>query len=496
MVHSFMVIGQSMIFTERTGGKWYFGVYAVDRFGQSGPASQVNVTFDGTPPTVPAIEDPPEFSNGTSITLSWPPSTDELSGVSGYQVSYFREGFPETVRHIDTNRTSVTIFGLEDYTTYWYRVHAIDGVGNRAEGQWIAVTVDDAPPYPVHITSYPSTYFDGVSFEFEWSEAIDLGVGEIEYNLYWDYTHSHALVTVMESGWMTERSYNVSDLGEHVYHVWVAARDSFGHMSLSPEVTFTVSQMRSEVEILSPASDTVLTGTVMIHGWLQDAGPMGYTVLYRPEAVIEWEFVQYWEALTFPDHIYVPWDTSGLPDGDYKVKVVLWNWASSQFYDEVNVTLANARISVSPNDIVLSDWDPDGGDPPILMVVVHNHGDSAAENLTVQVYEDGDLLERIDGVRIDANSYIDLYYDLDGPGRRTITVKVTSDLYATDDVHQNLFVEEDEGGTSSISDSATWIGVLAIVLAVIAIALNLVGRWSSRAEYDRGDDEWVESGRE
>ena len=507
------VIGQSLTLPYLGGGNWTFSVRAVDGFGHPGPWSEVSTTVDVTPPTAPVLEDVPEFTNGTFITLRWSPSTDD-TGVSHYEVSCFPEGWPEAVWLIETNRTWATFPGLADGEAYWYSVRAYDVVGNYADDRWWHSTVDTSPP-SVPVVALPR-YFTSEIVHISWQESLDKmegmnsGIGAVQYRVYWDVVRTDGGTDndlSGDSGWIDATFFDVDGLsGGREWWFEVRARDGLGHVSASSDtVTTTIVTFPPVVMISNPFDMATLSGVVNVMGNCYKGTEDAYFTIevWVPD---ENSWLPMIPVLTEtePYGFIFQLDTTRFPDGSYVLRVTVMDELGQEGTSQINVTLANARISVSPNDIVLTDWDPDGGDPPILMVVVHNHGDSAAENLTVQVYEDGVLLERIDGVSIDANSYVDLYYDLDDPGRRTITVKVTSELYATDDVHQTLFVEEDEGGTSSVSDSATWIGVLAIVLAVIAIALNLVGRMRTPAPEERDDentqnkvaDGWEETPRE
>ncbi len=315
-------------------------------------------------------------------------------------------------------------------------------------------------------------------------------MGGIEYNLRWDYLHDHAAATVKESGWTGTSSYIVTDLLEQEYSVWLFARDAFGHQSLTSEVTFTVSHLEPMVEILHPEPDSVLSGTVMISGWLQDNGPAMYSVLYRPVEVYEWEILVALSEIQLPDDIYVLWDTAGLPDGDYVVRVSYWSWASSHIYEEVNVTLANARVSVSPSDILLLE----GDGSPHVMVVVHNNGGVAAEGISVEIYDDGRLLDTVGGMTIDANSFTTFTYELEGEGKHTVSVRAGSDLYDTGEIVQILYIAEEDEGAASASSPVAWVGMLAIVLSVVAIALTLAGRrGSGPAARASEEDAWVES---
>jgi predicted phage tail protein len=338
------VIGQSFTLTDLGEGNWTFGVRAVDALGHPGPFAEANTTIDATPPTAPVLSHDGGFSEGTSITLSWSPSTD-ASGVAGYRLSYHPDGHPEQVRHVETANTQATVPGLEDNVTYLYSVRATDVVGNHADGPWIEVTADDSPPWNVDVYQYPPACFDGTFFVFAWLGTHDVGVGGVEYNIYWDYVHSydHSIFTRRESGWMTDRSYNVTDLEEREYHAGVLARDAFGHTT-STSVQFTVDLTGPVVSIGSPAEGAVLEGTVLVRTTVEDRSPVSFHVRYRSEGGAEWGSVLGGTPFPGDGEAIVPWETAGLPDGDYVLNVTAVDAAGNVGSTELVVELRKGSL--------------------------------------------------------------------------------------------------------------------------------------------------------
>lgn len=74
----------------------------------------------------------------TSTTLSWGASSDDNTGVSGYNI--FRNG----TKVGTTTSLSYTDSGLSPQTSYTYTVRAFDGAGNTsAESNTVSVTTPD-----------------------------------------------------------------------------------------------------------------------------------------------------------------------------------------------------------------------------------------------------------------------------------------------------------------------------------------------------------------
>jgi hypothetical protein len=501
MIISIEVIGQSVTIQGFEGGTWDFGLSAVDRFDNMGPWTGFNVTVDGTPPTAPSFEDVQEFSNGTSISLTWVPSTDDGSGLSYYTLTYYREGFRESARYINTELTTVTIFGLEDYTTYWYGIQAYDNVGNIVDGQWIAVTVDNSPPYPVQLKSYPPIFTRETSHEITWFEAYDAGVGGVEYQVAWTPqiysgpTRPDAYLTE-KSEWMTGTSYNLTDLGEYPYTLHVFARDAYGRESNSMVVSFIVDHTEPVVEIVSPSKDEFLSGTIQIVGTIEEKNPVTFSVQYYVMSVGLFDI---YETTPIPvDGTFnISWDTTRVPDFVDSIHVTVTDGAGFEADDAVDITVLNAQLALHRADIRFSDPSPSVGEDIVIMIKLRNDGDHAVDYVTLNVFDNGEVLPFgiESGIRVEAHDeYVYIFY-FRVTGEHEISARATSDYFDTGEMPVGVKITgvAEESEPSTISDSTAWIGMLAIALSVIAIALNLVGRRATEAPLTDGEDHWVES---
>jgi hypothetical protein len=482
------VIGQSLTVADLDDGTWSFVVWAVDLFDHKGPWSSVNTTVDATPPTPPLFLDVPEYSNGTSITLTWSPATDEGSGISGYRVTYFREDHPSAKYHIELMDTHVTIFGLEDHTSYGYELRAYDRVGHQVFGHRIVVTADNFPPFPVQLEQYPPTYFNGTSFEFKWSEALDMGVGGMEYNIQWDYDHNHATVTVKESGWITDTSFNVTDLKERKYYALVFARDAFGHVSMPSEVHFIVDMTPPEVSFISSADYSYLYGILSPLASLEEANPSSYSVTYwspfRKGYIVQDEPIADDGDFTFR------WFTTEMPDGGYFIYLNVTDGAGHNGSANFTTVIRNAHLSVGPSDITFSDPVPEKGDKVTVYVTVRNTGDSSAYDMVVELFDNGVLVDSYDRVILGAHSVIVFPFEVTVDGKHEFTARASSDLHYTREMEwPSVLRAQEEGGSVSVGSPVAWIGMLAIILAVIAIALNVVGRRGKATPPERYDED-------
>ena len=130
------------------GTPYYFRVTAVNRVGE-GPAAEVKavpVTVPGAPAGLTATP------GNAQVTLSWAaPASDGGSPVSGYIVYQGTSPGGETGAPVSgslVTATSYTVTGLANGTTYYFRVIAVNAVGQSppsGEASAIPVTVPGAP---------------------------------------------------------------------------------------------------------------------------------------------------------------------------------------------------------------------------------------------------------------------------------------------------------------------------------------------------------------
>ena len=170
-------------------GTWYYRLVALDAAGGRSPASaEVAVTVrDFTAPSVPAQV----VASGTSaLTLSWAAATDDTA-VTGYQV-HRTESFDDALgaATLVTTTTGLSVDLTPPTGTSFYRVVAVDGVGNASAGSApVGVTVADLhtppPPAPVVLTAVEDTYGNegapGTTFGTSSSMSSRGSIGAVSY---------------------------------------------------------------------------------------------------------------------------------------------------------------------------------------------------------------------------------------------------------------------------------------------------------------------------
>jgi len=117
-------------------------VSAVDGNGNLRTTAPRTLTIDRTAPTAPALQQPGQNGRveGPSVTLTWAPSQDAVSGVASYRV--LLDGV--AVASVAAPGHSATVAMTRGNHTW--QVLAIDGIGNQAASAPRAVTVGPSIP--------------------------------------------------------------------------------------------------------------------------------------------------------------------------------------------------------------------------------------------------------------------------------------------------------------------------------------------------------------
>ncbi|MCJ2540684.1 MAG: hypothetical protein LN414_05390, partial [Candidatus Thermoplasmatota archaeon] len=215
------------------GTRYYYRVQAWDAFRFTTPWSNIVwSTQDASAPPVPKMDAEPEFTKGTSNTVSWSVVVDK--GVGG--VEYLHQisidgAFTNPIGTGWTSSTEMTWGNLGDGNRYWYRVRSRDSFDQRsAWSAFVSSTQDDRAPGEPTLAGEPAVT-QGTTNTVSWTNVSDAGVGGVGYEVQCSLSSSFTTLHGT-SGWTPATSHTFSGLSDGVRYLYrVRSRDAFDHRS-------------------------------------------------------------------------------------------------------------------------------------------------------------------------------------------------------------------------------------------------------------------------
>ncbi|MCX8038488.1 MAG: S8 family serine peptidase [Candidatus Sumerlaeia bacterium] len=212
-----------------SGQTYYYRVRGRNGLGNGQWSNTVRSRQDGVAPTaVPPLNDGGAFTSRTTITFSWPPHTDALSGIASYDLQAGTS--PGASNRYNANvglLRTVNVTGAHGETLYG-RVRARDVAGNI--GAWVAsdgILIDTvAPPQPAAPRDR-GTATSSTSVRFDWNAVTDAHSGVGSYDLQVGTAPNTSNVFNANVGNVLTRT--VTGAGGQVLYARVRARDRAGN---------------------------------------------------------------------------------------------------------------------------------------------------------------------------------------------------------------------------------------------------------------------------
>jgi predicted phage tail protein len=247
-VNGSLITGTSYTVTGLTNGStYYFTVVAINAVGQSPPsaeASAIPVTVPGAPAGLTVT------SGNAQVTLSWAaPASDGGSPVTGYNLyAGTTADFNGRAPVAEVTGTVVMVTGLVNGTTYYFRVTAVNRVGEgpaSTEAKAVPVTV---PGAPAGLTATPGNS----RVTLAWTAPASGGAAISGYLIYQGTSPGGESGAPVNGSLVTGTSHTVTGLTNGTtYYFRVVAVNAVGQGPLSAEAPAT---LPSIVPSSTPAS--------------------------------------------------------------------------------------------------------------------------------------------------------------------------------------------------------------------------------------------------
>lgn len=200
-----------------------------------------NVIVDGTPPGLvgnlgSSSHTVNVWSNGTSLTTTWTPATDNLSGLDGYSISLTTggPGTPDTIQDIGTV-TSSTQSLASSAAGRWFNIRAVDRSGNWGSTASIGpFLVDNVAPGAPSGLSSPTHQLNVISCNtnvtVSWNAGTDAHSGVAGYRYLWDHSPGTSAAGGINLGTGTSQAFNLLP-SPQPWYLHLATRDFAGNLS-------------------------------------------------------------------------------------------------------------------------------------------------------------------------------------------------------------------------------------------------------------------------
>jgi len=131
--------------TNLSNGKYFFKIMSYTSEGPYAESNTVETTINLQPPSPPA--DLTLNPSASQVKLSWvPPSDDGNSTITEYKI--YRGASPNSEEYLASVNGSVTYYidsNITEGTTYYYRISAVNGLGESNLSEEVSIQIPSAP---------------------------------------------------------------------------------------------------------------------------------------------------------------------------------------------------------------------------------------------------------------------------------------------------------------------------------------------------------------
>ncbi len=447
-------------------GTYFYHVRARDGYGtlsSYGPTRSVKIdTEDPDPPVISPIET--YWGSGKAV-IEWGKVNDGFQIEVNYQVSVFEEEDAKdpVITSPWTEELSYEIMGLDGGRDYWIKVTSKDPSGRTSgPSASVRIVMDNTPP---RFTIDKGGIFGGadlyISGEAEDSQC-GMGIIQISFDhgLNWEDCP-------LDNGiW----SFSIPNAPEGADSFMVRAIDDGENIGDSIHGSIDLSE--PEIIISYPPAGSEVSGAVQLIGSITDMNLKNYRVEYLGPAGGDWADIIPMQTTSGFSGILATWITSGLPGGDYTIRVTAEDKLGQTMSEEITLTLAGASIILEPSMVSFSNSHPASGDKVTVFLTLTNLGDSPAEELTVTIFDGEDAIGTTNGVTVSARGSTVVTAEMSASGKHEITARVSSDVIGEIEMTEAAVLEttEDE---MLLENFGGMIAIVALILAIIAIILAL-----------------------
>ena len=225
-----------------------------------------------------------------------------------------------------------------------------------------------------------------------------------------------------------------------------------------------------EIIISSPEAYSTISGPVQLMGSIVDDNLESYKAEYQPPDSNVWVEILPMQTTSGFSGILGTWLTSGLPGGEYTIRITATDKLSQTSTQELVLNIGGANLLLDPSMVSFSNSHPSKGEKVIVFLTLTNLGDSPASDLTVTLFDGDTPIGTMNDVSVPAKGTAIVKGELKASGSHEITATVTSSALGTMEMEDAAVLEtvEDE---MIMENFGGILGLIAIILALAAIII-------------------------
>ena len=230
-----------------TDNIWYWRLEVKDSYNNKAVSPGRQLVIDTTPPVIPQIEPEPPYTKGTDNTIYLSVSNPEQGEMFQYEASQFRD-FSNVMTSPWIQDLQYTFQGLKD-TKYYYRVRAIDELGNISNwSSIISSTQDNSKPAIVYFKASKKVLGPNDKNITLKARFYDPTLYKIRLAIY-DHSGKLLLSKTAEDSSYIGYSFNVTKLQGGTYFAYAQAIDRFSHQSNSNPIKIIIDKRSPILQI-------------------------------------------------------------------------------------------------------------------------------------------------------------------------------------------------------------------------------------------------------
>ena len=369
----------------------WWRVIAVDNSGNTVAAANApwKVYADTAGPIAGTLISPANSLDTTStiILFSWNSASDTGSGLAYYllqidTVSTFAAPIVDSSTPLTSGSRT-----LSANDTYYWRVVAVDNVGNTTAVSSRIIRIDTAPPTLPILTKYSGAYTTP-PVTLSWSASQDSISGLTYYNIQIDTVGT--FVSLLDSATLIppDTNYVTGVLTTDTYYWRVLAYDTLGNVSTSSTDSFRVpigdTIGPNAFDLLSPADLDITSSTLITLNWEDAIDDTSPPVTYR---------LQVDTAGTFAASVL---DTSWMTETSYSAILSANNtyyWRVTARDNNSNTTVCNFDFSFTIDTA-----------PPTRTILFAHNGASVVSPILLKWFESTDTIVGLDSYLIQVST--------------------------------------------------------------------------------------------